>query len=655
MRKYTALLSLFALVTLTACSSDKNNGNNNRGDGDLGGLPDAGEDVGSDAPTTDVSDVGNTDTGTPDAETCLEILSADGPTAIIAAREDRVDISISLKDCDGAGIEGRTIDFEIFGEARGSVLRNSSARTDDGGEATVTLVAGNLDAVFEVEATTGDLQPVVFTVRVMGEANGDLAVVLEDLTTVDLNDASVYLFEDITCDDIDRFDPLGASLIEEPVGFGPPAVFESLTPGAEYVVAAQGRLEGDVMGFGCAEGVEVNDGTETEITLELKLIPIRYTGIYELDNEFDLAGVLPESVENTLRILDELSDDHSLTGNPALDQWGVDPAAFVLDYVYREICCWEAVDSDPDSPGFQADFDSCRSQDFNHPVGDLEQLYTEDFSSWDGAQPTVPFMCTLLALGNVTVMSQVQDVIESNVPDVALTLIDIAGDLSRAITEMNIISELTIGEVAVGKNGTFTHELITMIVDLRNFDGEVTTYAFNLTDAGFENLDYSSETTAQAGDILVIPEHSFRLDFGRLLRFIFTDILLPTLDCDRDHDGVSEPCESTADLVGTWIDCTDVGEWLEDSIGILPLGTYVSFCGLGIDAAGAAIEDAIESSVDAETTMTLQGTTVAGSVDEMREATTLVNGVWEGHLVEDDLDYGDFPGEFVGERTSTLD
>ena len=655
MRNLTALLSLVALVTLTACSTDKNNGNNNGDDRDLGGLPDATEDVGTDAPTSDTADVGNTDTGSPDAEPCAMTLAADGPTAIIAGREERVDLGITLKDCDDVGVAGQTIDFAIFGEDRGSVLRNSSARTDDGGEAAVTLVAGNLDAVFEVEATSGDLQPVVFTVRVMGEANGDLAVVLQDLTTVDLNDASVYLFEDITCDEIDRFDPLGASLIEEPVGFGPPALFESLTPGSDYVVAAQGRLEGDVMGFGCVEAVEVVDGVETEITLELKLIPIRYTGIYELDNEFDLAGVLPESVENTLRILDELSDDHSLTGNPATDEWGVDPAAFVLDYVYREICCWETVDSDPDTPGFQGDFDSCRAQDFTHPVGDLEQLYTHDFSSWDGAQGRVPLMCTLLSLGNVTVQSQVQDLIESNVPDIALRLVDIAGDLSRAITEMNIISELTIGEVAVGKNGTFTHELVTMLVDLHNLDGEVTTYAFDLADAGFENLDYSAETTAQAGDVLVIPEHSFRLDFGRLLRFVFTDILLPTLDCDRDHDGVTEPCEDTADLVGTWINCGDVAEWLESEIGLLPLSTYESFCALGIDAAGGAIEGAIESSVDAETTLTLEGTTVAGSVDEMREATTLINGVWEGQLVEDETSYGDFPGEFTGERTSTLD
>jgi hypothetical protein len=260
-------------------------------------------------------------------------------------------------------------------------------------------------------------------------------------------------------------------------------------------------------------------------------------------------------------------------------------------------------------------------------------------------------------LGNVAVQSQVQSFIETNVPDVALRLIDIVGDLSRAITQMNIMSELTIGEVAVGKNGTFTHELISMVVELHDLDGVVNVYEFNLADAGFENLDYSSETTAQAGDILVIPEHSFRLDFGRLLLFVFTDILLPTLDCDRDHDGTTEPCEDTADLVGTWVDCGQVAEWLITNIPIplFTVGTFEGICDVGVDAAGGAIEANIESAVDAETTLTLAGTTVAGDVDAFREATTLVDGVWDGTLVEDGEDYGEFPGEFTGVRTSDLD
>ena len=652
MRRITALLSILVLVTTAGCSSNKNNGNdgNNNGDGDIGTFPDSGEDIGADAPT-DAMDVGMPDTPEP----CDNTFESTGPTTLVVGREERISLSVNLSDCNGVGVESATFDFAIVGEPRGSELRNTSARTDRNGDAAVTLITGTLNATFEVEVTAPDLQPVVFTINVMGEANGDISVVLADRTAAELNDASVFLFEDVSCDDIDRFDPLGASLIEEPVGFGPPAIFESLIPGGAYVVAAQGRVEGDVMGFGCVEAIEVADGMITDVTVELKLIPIRYSGLYELDNEFDLAGVLPSSVESTLRILDELSDDHSLAGNPVEDEWGVDPAAFVLDYVYREVCCWEAVDSNPDAPGFQGDWDSCRSQEFTHAIGDLRQLYTEDFSSWDGAQSRIITACTLLQAGNTAVQTQVQELITDNVPDIALRLVDIAGDLARAFTEMHIISELTVGEVAVGKNGTFTHELVTMIVELHDLDGDVGIYEFDLAEAGLENLEYSSETTAQEGDILVIPEHSFRLDFGRLLRFVFTDILLPTLDCDRDHDGTTEPCESTADLVGTWIDCGEVAEWLDGSIGLFPISTYESFCEVGVTAAGGAIEGAIESSVDAETVLTLQGTTVAGDVDANREALSLVDGVWEGTLVEDEESYGEFPGVFTGERASTLD
>ena len=40
----------------------------------------------------------------------------------------------------------------------------------------------------------------------------------------------------------------------------------------------------------------------------------------------------------------------------------------------------------------------------------------------------------------------------------------------------------------------------------------------------------------------------------------------------------------------------------------------------------------------------------AGELDDRFEAVTLVDGVWEGQLVEDDTSFGEFPGAFHGER-----
>ncbi len=651
------------LVALTACSSSKTA--SDAGDnGDTGLIPDTSPDVGLDAeadtaaPEVGVdatTDVPTEDTVEADTRVCETSFGADMDTDITLVREARIDLRVALEDCDGP-VANAVIDFDFAGDIAGAELRNTRARTDEAGEAVVELVVGDTDTAFQVVATDGT-DFVTFDITVSGSPLGGIAVEITDATEVDsVTSYSAYLFTARGCSSIHRFDPLGALEVVEPItSLVAPTPFDELAPAGNYTVAVQAQTDTGVIGFGCMDGLAVVDRETTEVAIEVALIPPSFDGIYELDNRFDLADVLPDSIASTLRVLDELTDDEHVSGSAANDSWGVDPAAFILDFIFSEICCWTAIDTDPIASGFQGDFDTCSDQDFTHPLGDLEMLYRENFSTWDGAQPSIPSLCGFLEVGNETVQTLVQDLIEDNVPDVALNLIDIVGDLSRAITDMHVISELRVGDVSIDKIGQFTHILREMHVELHDLDGEIETYVFLLTEAGLENLEYTDNTTSTDEGLLNIPEHSFRLDFGRLLRYVFTDILLPTLECDRDHDGVTEPCTSTADLFGTWIDCQTVGAYLEEEIGVLTEATYVGICNSGVDTAGDALEITLEDSVSAETILTLTGTVRAGELDDEREALTLVDGQWDGQLVEDETSYGAFLGVFTGVRTRDLD
>jgi len=655
-RTIHSLLFAFVAVALVACGDDPSGPSGPVRDAGIDAIPDAPEDTG-------LEDTGVADTGidivedtTPDVtpDTCWTIFEAVGPNEVTVGRGGRNDLAVRVTTCNGPAADV-AIEYIVSGPAEGSMMRVRRARTDADGIARGVLVAGNLETQFIVDAEMDGQDAVRFEVTIEGLALGAI-----DATSVwdgeeALTSFTASVFDGVACDAIDPFEPTGALEIADPVSSTSQVVtFADLTPGDAFAVTVQGYTgaTSDVLtAFGCVDGLVVEGDVTTEVEVRLNALPVVFSGVYELDNRFDLADVLPPSVATTLRTLDELTDDTDIDGDRATENYGLDPAAFLLDFVYREFCCWEAVDADPATPGFQADFDSCRAQSFTHPTGDLEQLYTQDFTSWDGAQPTFFGMCGQLEFGtNELLQTEVQTMIEDNVPDVALRLATMIGDLSRAVTDMHIVSELTVGEVYVDKLGSFTHRLDRMIVDLHDLEGELTVYEFDLADAGFENLEYTDETTVSEGDRLEIPEHSFRLDFGRLVAFVFTDVLLPTLDCDRDHDGTTEPCGSTADLLGTWIDCGEIAVLLEDNIGILGESTYRSFCNVGIDAAGARVEASLRDAFEAETVITLEGSCFAGELDARFVAETLVDGEWDGELLEDGTSFGAFAGTFDGVR-----
>jgi len=561
---------------------------------------------------------------------CALALTAVTPQTQNVQVGNTADLAVRVTNCRGEAPDPVLVSFTISGDAQGSTLSVASASSDDGGVARTAITAGQQAASFEVQASQGALAPVVFQVNVTVKPLGGIAVQLSYAGSKTFSGFQALLFANQVCTGFDPFN-LPASLQQSTTVASlsdQPQLTNLLE--ASYAVVVTARKGTELTGWGCTSGVSVVAGKTTNAPVTIVDLPVYYTGVYLLDNQFDLTGALPPSVATTVKLFNEAADDHDLTneGNGhGNSQYGLDPGAFLLDFVYRQFCRWECT-------GGQ-DFDSC--SELNHPQGDLSALYLKTFMSWSGAQPTVVGVCGALdfPLGPGSyvytwVNDKVQTQITTLVPTAAQNLLQMVGDISSAFTNMKVKSRLTLTNVGGhGAPGNFTHVLETMTLTVHDLAGTPMVKQVTLADAGLTNLSYSGSTVTK-DDALQIPKHGFQLSFGKLLQYLYLNVILPTLGYT-----------STSQMFASWVDCSAVGNWLYQQIGaatglsLLPASAYKGFCDLGLQAAGAFLENAIVSSTSAKTQLELEGSCEAGTpLGPGRVALTLVKGVWSGTITE---------------------
>lgn len=585
-------------------------------------------------------------------QNCPPALAIQGATQVQLMVNAQVDLAVRVTDCESQPLSGTIVTYTVDGSAGGAVLSVASAVTSGDGLASVTLTAGDSDATFHVTASTPGAVAVVWDITVTTDPIGLISVNMSYTGDKVFDQFDSYLFQDHACASVDPFNIQGAAMGAAPVAtLSAHPQFPGVPVGSNYSVAVVASFGGEVIGFGCVDALNVTAGQITEADVVIADLPVRFDGLYYLDNHFDLTGALPPSVASVLRILDEMTDDHDLDGNATTDQWGLDPAAFLLDFVFRQFCCWTADDTDPNQTGIQADWDSCSAQSFKHDYGDLEVLYQEDFQSWDGAQPRVTGSCGILDQAisgqdlNRYAQDYVQGYIDDYVPDFVTNLLQMVGDLARVFTQMHIYSELNVSDIYLHKQGNFTHELKTLVVELHDQNGTLHTFLVDLASAGMSNTSYSGST--EATDVtLTIPTHSFTLELGKLVQYVYLNYLLPLF-------GVTD----TAGLLAQWIDCSVVGAWLYDQInsisgtlgGLITSADVVGYCNSGLQAAGNYIDTSMDDWISAAADFQLSGTCDGDEVDADRVAQSLVNGAWNGVITENSFT-ASFSGTFTGSR-----
>jgi hypothetical protein len=273
---------------------------------------------------------------TPDANTNPPVLGARelqvvGERNVIIERGARQEVQIKLVGRDSATNEvlpvaGERIRMRMLdengvnqgGSIEGTQLSTGSADTNAQGIATFTVVAGNRDASFELEAKVDgaeDIAAVYVVVTVARPGVGVMAVDVryasnparyeDDYLTGRLV-AKVSLFGNQAGDrwvagpdcatlrtvqadlppayfqqDIDPYDPVRTQLSIDD------------TDGNAFTIAGQLLKDGNVIGFGCVDAVQVIGGSATEVDLSIFDLPLAFgKPEFRVRNELDLVGLL---------------------------------------------------------------------------------------------------------------------------------------------------------------------------------------------------------------------------------------------------------------------------------------------------------------------------------------------------------------------------
>ena len=555
-------------------------------------------------------DLGSTnyDPGDPRLEEAL--LEVVPPSSFNLVYEQEVELRVRYLFEDGAPISGAPIEFAIDDAAVDSSLAGRTATTGADGIASMVLRAGLTNARFTVSATPPRGLPVSFIIAVNDENAGSISIDMRYSGSQAFDRFTPHLFHGVDCATLSP-DRLGMAievgapvtrLVDRPGFAGVPA-------DTGYVVAVVAEIAGEIAGFGCRVGVDVFRNMETVATVEILdwAPPLGFEGVYDLRNTFDFTGALPESVATALNVLDELTDDAALDGNPATEDWGQDPGAFVTDFLMRYTCHWECRAGE--------DYDSC-SED-NHRLGDLRLLYTEDFTSWSGAEARFFGGCGGWEIAARESQLFINEQIGTYVPEIVVRFLDAAGDLSRAVTMSQIESVLTLRPVTM-TGIPFTHELVRMEVSLRDLGGTPHAFVFDLADAGV-SMRMATATAQAIGDELQLPAHTFQIHFGELVQYIYINGLLPLFGFT-----------STADMLAEWIDCDPIATTLEREVGFFDYMDYYGYCEDAIGLAGGFIDENIAGLIDVPAVLTISGSARGTEVSTTGVAQRLEMGVWTG-------------------------
>ncbi len=564
--------------------------------------------------------------------------SPDDPVLVLGYEQTgRIRVRLTLED--GTPIEGAPVRFEVppAADLRGSRLAASEARTDEDGIAEMSVMSGTESASFAVQPTFRE-ERLTVTVAVSDVTKGRIRVSMRYDGTQPLELFAGTLYRGARCDELRPGSmPVPMQTAPRVGAVTAPMVFVDLDPSDDYAVFVMAYLEGELFAaYGCADRIAVMERAETPVNVTLSDIdlPPRFEGVYDLSNRLDFGDALPGNAGAALRILAELYDDDALSGDPATDQWGQDPGAFVVDLAMRQTCAWRCLPSE--------DYGSCSNLD--HAYGDLKLFYLQDFQRWNGAQARFFGGCggwavrwsgrTAAEHAQVWVNDQIADLIPESARRFAAT----ASDLARALTDARITSVLTLTPGHARSTIPFRHELLRMEVDVRDLGGETRYINFALRDAGLSSVLATGTATAD-GTRLNLPTHEFRLHYGRLLSYIWKEML-------RLYGYAS-----TAELIASWIDCDAVAASLAARVDLITEDQFRNACNAGIAAAGRFVENRI-AEVGGTTSIYLQGSAIGTDISTDEIVQRLVMGEWSGMWGEEG-GTGEISGTFDGMRRTS--
>lgn len=222
---------------------------------------------------------------TTDASPALGEIRVVGEHSILLGPRESATFAVRWTNAEGMLVPMGDVHLALEGRPRDSSLFSLISRTNDAGEASGTIIAGELPATFRIRITASNAVPAYIDVAVGTEGFGSLSIRVEGAPLRPASRRVVLLHQGtpLSCSDALARPEADRTRTTDETGT---VEFGALPAGQLFTIVARAENEGGiVVSDGCVEGVRVQ--AEQTITQRVELLarPLRVEGEYSVTLE----------------------------------------------------------------------------------------------------------------------------------------------------------------------------------------------------------------------------------------------------------------------------------------------------------------------------------------------------------------------------------
>jgi hypothetical protein len=199
-------------------------------------------------------------------------------------------------------------------------------------------------------------------------------------------------------------------------------------------------------------------------------------------------------------------------------------------------------------------------------------------------------------------------------PDFVTRILDVGDKFGQVAKHFG-----TIDTLQIAANGTATHTVTGVHFKVDNEELDFLFHDYGIADVKVTGIAVTLDSTGK----LMIADHKVPLSYGAMLHLAVDNVIIPMVD---------PAAVDLNDVLHDAVDCTNVGQYVYDAIGIGSASTYESACNAGLTFAAHEIYAQIDKIDGSAFEFGISG--VAKAVDKNHDgkADAIQTGKWGGTL-----------------------
>ena len=199
-------------------------------------------------------------------------------------------------------------------------------------------------------------------------------------------------------------------------------------------------------------------------------------------------------------------------------------------------------------------------------------------------------------------------------PDFVGRILDIGDKFGQVAKHFGTLETLD-----VAANGTATHTIVGVHFKVDNEELDFLFKDYGMDDVKVTGVGVSLDQTGK----LTVADHKVPLQYGKLLHLAVDNVIIPLID---------PAAVDLSDVLHDAVDCTNVGQYVYDALGIGSPSTYESACNAGLSFAASAIYAQIDRIDGSAFEFGITGTAKAVDKNADGKADVIQVGKWGGTL-----------------------